>query len=227
MTNFDCQPLGDQAVLLTFGQIIDEIVHGNIQQALQAIQAANFPWVIDIVPSYTTVCVYYDVVQIALMDNHSPYKFVVDSLLALNIVKSTERHMSIIEIPVLYGGEDGPDLSYVASYCGLTEDDVILRHTSREYKVHMLGFLPGFPYLSGLDETIAVPRKEVPSALVRAGSVGIAGQQTGIYPLDSPGGWQIIGRTTLPLFDVTKTPPNTIQAGDTIKFVAIRGDIND
>ena len=91
----------------------------------------------------------------------------------------------------------------------------------------MLGFLPGFPYLSGLDETIAVPRKEVPSALVRAGSVGIAGQQTGIYPLDSPGGWQIIGRTTLPLFDVTKTPPNTIQAGDTIKFVAIRGDIND
>jgi len=227
MTNFDCQPLGDQAVLLTFGQIIDEIVHGNIQQALQAIQAANFPWVIDIVPSYTTVCVYYDVVQIALMDNHSPYKFVVDSLLALNIVKSTERHTSIIEIPVLYGGEDGPDLSYVASYCGLTEDDVILRHTSREYKVHMLGFLPGFPYLSGLDETIAVPRKEVPSALVRAGSVGIAGQQTGIYPLDSPGGWQIIGRTTLPLFDVTKTPPNTIQAGDTIKFVAIRGDIND
>ena len=227
MTNFDCQPLGDQAVLLTFGQIIDETVHGNIQQALQAIQAANFPWVIDIVPSYTTICVYYDVVQIALMDNHSPYKFVVDSLLALNIVKSTERHTSIIEIPVLYGGEDGPDLSYVASYCGLTEDDVILRHTSREYKVHMLGFLPGFPYLSGLDETIAVPRKEVPNALVRAGSVGIAGQQTGIYPLDSPGGWQIIGRTTLPLFDVTKTPPNTIQAGDTIKFVAIRGDIND
>ena len=227
MTNFDCQPLGDQAVLLTFGQIIDETVHGNIQQALQAIQAANFPWVIDIVPSYTTICVYYDVVQIALMYNQLPYKFVVDSLLALNIVKSTERHTSIIEIPVLYGGEDGPDLSYVASYCGLTEDDVILRHTSREYKVHMLGFLPGFPYLSGLDETIAVPRKEVPSALVRAGSVGIAGQQTGIYPLDSPGGWQIIGRTTLPLFGVTKTPPNTIQAGDTIKFVAIRGDIND
>ena len=227
MTKFDCQPLGDQAVVLTFGQTIDETVHVNIQQALQAIQAANFPWVIDIVPSYTTICVYYDVVQIALMYNHLPYKFVVDSLLALNIVKSTERHTSIIEIPVLYGGEDGPDLSYVASYCGLTEDDVILRHTSREYKVHMLGFLPGFPYLSGLDETIAVPRKEVPSALVRAGSVGIAGQQTGIYPLDSPGGWQIIGRTTLPLFDVTKTPPNTIQAGDTIKFVAIRGDIND
>ena len=227
MTKFDCQPLGDQAVVLTFGQTIDETVHSNIQQVLQAIQAANFPWVIDIVPSYTTICVYYDVVQIALMYNHLPYKFVVDSLLALNIVKSTERHTSIIEIPVLYGGEDGPDLSYVASYCGLTEDDVILRHTSREYKVHMLGFLPGFPYLSGLDETIAVPRKEVPSALVRAGSVGIAGQQTGIYPLDSPGGWQIIGRTTLPLFDVTKTPPNTIQAGDTIKFVAIRGDIND
>ena len=105
MTNFDCQPLGDQAVLLTFGQIIDETVHVNIQQALQAIQAANFPWVIDIVPSYTTICVYYDVVQIALMHNHSPYKFVVDSLLALNIVKSTERHTNIIEIPVLYGGE--------------------------------------------------------------------------------------------------------------------------
>ncbi|MGM9945407.1 MAG: 5-oxoprolinase subunit PxpB [Lysinibacillus sp.] len=227
MANFDCQPLGDQAVVLTFGQTIDETVHSNIQQALQAIQAANFPWVVDIVPSYTTICVYYDVVQIALMHNQAPYKFVVDSLLALKIGESTERHTSIIEIPVLYGGEDGPDLSYVASYCGLTEEDVILRHTRREYKVHMLGFLPGFPYLSGLDETIAVPRKDVPSALVRAGSVGIAGDQTGIYPLDSPGGWQIIGRTRLPLFDVTKTPPNTIQAGDTIKFIAIRGDIND
>lgn len=227
MANFDCQPLGDQAVLLTFGQTIDETVHSNIQQALQAIQAANFPWVIDIVPSYTTICVYYDVVQISLAHNQSPYKFVVHSLLALNIVESTERHANIIEIPVIYGGEDGPDLSYVASYSGLTEEEVILRHTSREYKVHMLGFLPGFPYLSGLDETIAVPRKEVPSALVRAGSVGIAGQQTGIYPLDSPGGWQIIGRTRLPLFDVTKTPPNTIQAGDTIKFVVIRGGIHD
>ena len=91
----------------------------------------------------------------------------------------------------------------------------------------MLGFLPGFPYLSGLDETIAVLRKAVPRAIVVAGSVGIAGQQTGIYPLDSPGGWQIIGRTDLPLFDVSKTPPNTIQAGDTVKFIAIRGDEND
>lgn len=227
MTNFDCQPLGDQAVLLTFGETIDEAVHRNIQQALQTIRAANFPWIIDIVPSYTTICVYYDVVQIALMHNHLPYKFVVHSLLALNIVESIERHASIIEIPVIYGGENGLDLSYVASYCGLTEEEVILRHTSREYKVHMIGFLPGFPYLSGLDKMIAVPRKEVPSALVRAGSVGIAGQQTGIYPLDSPGGWQIIGRTRLPLFDITKMPPNMIQAGDTIKFVRVRGDIND
>ena len=227
MTNFDCQPLGDQAVLLTFGQIIDETVHRHIQQVLQAIQAASFPWIIDIVPSYTTICVYYDVVHIALLHNHSPYRFVVDSLLALHIVETSERHTRIIEIPVQYGGEDGPDLSYVAAHCGLTEEDVILRHTSRDYKVHMLGFLPGFPYLSGVDETIAIPRKEIPSALVRAGSVGIAGKQTGIYPLDSPGGWQIIGRTTLPLFDVTKTPPNTIQAGDTIKFIAIRGDMND
>lgn len=227
MANFDCQPLGDQAILLTFGQAIDETVHRNIQQALQAIQAANFSWIVDLVPSYTTICVYYDVVQIALMHSHSPYKYVVNSLLALKIVESTEQHKRIIEIPVLYGGEHGPDLSYVASYCRLTEQEVILRHTSREYKVHMLGFLPGFPYLSGLDEMIAVPRKKSPSALVQAGSVGIAGKQTGIYPLDSPGGWQIIGRTTLPLFDITKTPPNTIQAGDTIKFVAIRGDMND
>ena len=227
MTNFDCQPLGDQAILLTFGQTIDETVHRNIQQAIQAIQAADFSWVIDIVPSYTTICVYYDVMHIVFLHNDSPYKFVVDSLLALDTVETTERHTRIIEIPVQYGGEDGPDLSYVAVHCGLTEEDVILRHTGREYKVHMLGFLPGFPYLSGVDETIVVPRKEVPSALVKAGSVGIAGKQTGIYPLDSPGGWQVIGRTRLPLFDVTKTPPNTIQAGDTIRFVAIQGDTYD
>ena len=121
MTNFSCQPLGDQAVLLTFGETIDETVHGNIQQTLQAIQAANFPWAVDIVPSYTTICVYYDVVQIALVHEHSPFEFVVDSLLALNIVESTERQARTIAIPVMYGGKYGPDLSYVASYCGLTE----------------------------------------------------------------------------------------------------------
>ena len=227
MTNFNCQPLGDQAILLTFGQKVDETVQHNIQQVLKAIQVANFPWVIDIVPSYTTICVYYDVVHIALLHNGSPYQFVANSLLTLHRVETIERHTRIVEIPVTYGGEDGPDLSYVATYCGLTEEDVILRHTSRAYKVHMLGFLPGFPYLSGVDETIATPRKKVPSAFVRAGSVGIAGQQTGIYPLDSPGGWQIIGRTSVTLFDVTKTPPNTIQAGDIIKFIAIRGDQHD
>jgi KipI family sensor histidine kinase inhibitor len=124
-----------------------------------------------------------------------------------------------VEIPVCYGLEYGPDLDAVAAHCGLSPDEVIARHTAAEYRVYMLGFSPGFPYLGGLDPNIAAPRRETPRIKVPAGSVGIAGMQTGIYPLESTGGWQIIGRTPMRLFDPGLEEPCLLRPGDRLRFV--------
>lgn len=125
-----------------------------------------------------------------------------------------------IEIPVRYGGEHGPDLAAVAEQTGLTEDEVIALHAKPDYVVYCLGFLPGFAYLGGLDARISVPRRATPRLRVPAGAVGIAGNQTGIYPLASPGGWQLIGRTDTPLFDPYRETPGLLAPGDTVRFVA-------
>jgi len=127
-----------------------------------------------------------------------------------------------VEIPVCYGGEWGPDLDFVARHAGLTTAEVIRRHAAAEYTVYMMGFLPGFPYLGGLDVSIAAPRLETPRRRVPAGSVGIAGEQTGIYPLASPGGWRLIGRTEVALFDLTARPPCLLAPGDQVQFIPIR-----
>ena len=127
----------------------------------------------------------------------------------------------MIEVPTVYGGEFGADLEYVAQTHGLTTEEVVRLHTEQTYHVFMLGFTPGFPYLGELDERIATPRLESPRLRVPAGSVGIAERQTGIYPIESPGGWRIIGRTSLGLFDVNRDPPFLIGAGDRVKFVAV------
>lgn len=128
----------------------------------------------------------------------------------------------VVEIPVKYGGDDGPDLEIVAELCRKTPEEVVRIHSSGVYPVYMIGFMPGFPYLGGMSSEIAVPRKQTPRKLVRAGSVGIAGMQTGIYPLDSPGGWQIIGRTSVQLFQPRSNPPSLLQCGDCVKFVEVK-----
>jgi KipI family sensor histidine kinase inhibitor len=127
----------------------------------------------------------------------------------------------IVDIPVCYGGEFGPDLDEVAELCGLAADEVVALHVGGEYLAYMIGFAPGFPYLGGLPDKLAVPRKAVPRLRVPAGSVGLAGQQTGIYPLASPGGWQIIGRTPIRLFTPERMPPTLLQAGDIVRFRVI------
>jgi len=124
-----------------------------------------------------------------------------------------------VEIPVVYGGESGPDLAFVAAHTGLSADEVIRRHTAPTYTVYFIGFTPGFPYLGGMDVRLTAPRLETPRARVPAGSVGIAGPQTGVYPLESPGGWRIIGRTHLPLFDLSAQPPSLLSPGDEVRFV--------
>lgn len=132
---------------------------------------------------------------------------------------------NVVQIPVVYGGEEGPDLEIVAEYAGLTPQEVIELHTSVIYPVGMIGFAPGFPYLSGLPEAIHAPRKTTPRSTIPAGSVGIAGGQTGVYSISTPGGWQIIGRTTTALFLPDQQPPSLVQAGDAIQFVAVeRGE---
>lgn len=129
----------------------------------------------------------------------------------------------VVEIPVLYGGEEGPDLSHVATFHGLTENEVVQYHTRAEYKVQMIGFVPSFPYLEGLHPAIHTPRKKTPRLSIPAGSVGIGGTQTGIYPFESPGGWQIIGKTDIQLFRPDQPSPSLLQVGDTVKFVNVRG----
>jgi inhibitor of KinA len=130
----------------------------------------------------------------------------------------------LVEIDVCYGGEFGPDLEEVARLRGLSVDEVVRIHSTGDYLVYMIGFSPGFPYLGGLDSRIATPRRAAPRTLVPAGSVGIGGDQTGVYPIASPGGWQLIGRTPQQIFVVSREPPTLIQAGDRVRFRSISAD---
>ena len=133
----------------------------------------------------------------------------------------------VVEIPTAYGGDFGPDLPFVASHNGLSEADVVSIHAGADYLVYMMGFSPGFPYLGGMSERIATPRLTTPRTVIPAGSVGIAQAQTGVYPVESPGGWQLIGRTPIPLFDASRHPPVIVEPGDSIRFVPIGADEYD
>ncbi|MCO7260917.1 5-oxoprolinase subunit PxpB [Dickeya zeae] len=137
----------------------------------------------------------------------------------------TEEAVRNVDIPVIYGGDYGPDLKTVAEHCGMTPKQVVERHAAGRYVVYFLGFQPGFPYLGGLDEALFTPRRAEPRVQVPAGSVGIGGNQTGIYPLSTPGGWQLIGQTSLALFQPTQTPPVLLRPGDRVRFIPQREGI--
>lgn len=223
--NVHFKPLGDSAVLVYFGNSISEEVHLAIKRFLFILEAHKVDGVIEVVPSYTNVCVYYNVAVVNEWElkGASPYEKIViylQNLLEKDVEVIAEKQR-LIEIPVCYGGVYGPDLKEVAAYHKLSEQQVINIHTGNEYLIYMLGFAPGFAFMGGMDERIATPRKETPRLKIPAGSVGIAGKQTGIYPFETPGGWQIIGRTPLKLFLPHKNPPTLLQAGDRIRFVPI------
>lgn len=175
------------------------------------------------VPAYASLTVFYDVVQVRATNTNAITAFdVVETYLktAMHSLESAEvKEPNLVEIPVVY---DGEDLAYVASYNKLSTAEVIQIHTEATYRVYMMGFLPGFAYLGGMDERIATPRKASPRAKVPAGSVGIAGKQTGIYPLESPGGWQLIGHTDIPLFTLGSSEPTLLKAGDLVRFVGVK-----
>jgi inhibitor of KinA len=208
------KPLGDSALLISFGEVIDDEVNARIHAVARAIEGRDFEWLTEVVPAYSSLAVIFDPLR-------ATFEEVKNAVVPLLNASAETFEGRKIEIPVLYGGEYGPDIEFVAQYNGLSVEDVIGIHSGKTYRVHFLGFLPGFAYLSPVDERIATPRLEKPRLKVPAGSVGIAGRQTGIYPLESPGGWQIIGRTPLRLFNPAREQPTLLQPGDEVKFVPI------
>jgi inhibitor of KinA len=218
-------PLGDAAVVLEFGQAIEPATHQLIQAFARELAQHPLPGLREVVPAFTTLTVYYDPLVLFELGASSPYEQVATSLQqmlpAAQAAAAEYAPGPLVEIPVCYGGDLGPDLDLVASHTQLSVAEVIAGHTQPEYLVYMVGFAPGFPYLGGLDARLATPRRAQPRPLVPAGAVGIAGVQTGVYSLPTPGGWQLIGRTPLRLFDPGRAQPSLLQAGDRLRFVPI------
>lgn len=207
-------PLGDSAITLVFGEAIGAEAHQRVRAAASALAGARPHGVTEIVPAYTTVSIWFD----PLVRDQDD---LADELFALTrAAPPVEEHQAPREwrVPVRY---DGPDLAEVAERTGLSVADVIARHTGRTYQVYLLGFVPGFAFLGELDPALVLPRRSPPRQRVPAGSVAIAGAQTGIYPLETPGGWHLLGRTELQLFDPGRTPPALFQPGDRVRFEAI------
>ena len=220
-------PLGDAALVIDFGNFIDEPINKLVHSVFYQLQKDPIPGVIESVPAYSSLTVYYDVLSIRKKINGEKTAFEwisekVKEYLSGKRIK-VEDTGTFIRIPVCYEKEYGTDLDFIALLNQITIDEIIHLHTSALYRVYMLGFLPGFAYMGLVDEKIAAPRKQFP-APVEAGSIGIAGRQTGIYPLRSPGGWQIVGRTPLNLFDKEKEDPTLFKSGDTIQFYSITKD---
>lgn len=209
-------PAGDSNVVLELGNEISVAVHKKVRAFFLALNKEPVKGVTEIIPTYRSLLINYDPVKIS-------YRELKRSLLEL------EERLEAIElpspqtvvIPTLYGGEAGPDLEDVASYNNLSPEEVIEIHSGTDYLIYMLGFTPGFPYLGGMSEKIATPRLENPRTVIPGGSVGIAGSQTGIYPIDSPGGWRLIGRTPVELYNPHANPPVLLQVGDYLRFKPI------
>ncbi|MED4171830.1 5-oxoprolinase subunit PxpB [Halalkalibacterium halodurans] len=218
-------PLGESALLVQFGKEIGPHVQRKVDAFMTLLETEPFLGMLECVPSYTSVAVYYDILKIAPMIDHGTTAFqVVRKLVSEKLEQMNEgtvKERNVIEIPVCYGGSYGPDLEEVAQHNQLSLEEVVNIHASKEYLVYMIGFAPGFPYLGGMPKRIAAPRRKEPRTLIPAGSVGIAGEQTGVYSIDTPGGWQIIGKTPLSLFRPTAKHPSLLQAGDFVRFQPI------
>lgn len=210
-------PVGDRAISIDFGQVIDPTINRHIRQTIERIKALQLEGIIELVPTYCALLVEYD----AMLYSYSEICNTIEPTLEEGMTNTTNELVTVVEVPTVYGGEFGPDLSFVASHNHLSEDEVISIHSGTDYLVYMLGFIPGFTYLGGMDPRIATPRLSSPRTLIPAGSVGIAGEQTGTYPSDSPGGWQIIGRTPVTMYDMSKAQAALLKAGDYVRYVPI------
>lgn len=221
---YKIHPLSDVSLIIDFGNVIDESINKMVHAVFYQLQKDPIPGMIEAVPAYSSLTIYYDVLFIRkkASGQETAFEWIsekVKEYLLKDRIQLDEKG-TLIRIPVCYDKEYGTDLDFVALINQVSIEEIIHLHTSVPYRVYMLGFLPGFAYMGVLNEKIAAPRKQFP-APVEAGSVGIAGRQTGIYPLRSPGGWQIIGRTPLNLFDKEKENPTLFKSGDTIQFYSI------
>ncbi|MDQ6623813.1 MAG: 5-oxoprolinase subunit PxpB [Verrucomicrobiota bacterium] len=214
----EVDPLGDSALLLRFPKTvtIDKLLEMERRLAV-----AKLPGVIELAPAYETLAVFYDPVAVTTDEDASAFEILSRKIVELlNVPGSapSARRMKLVEIPVCYGGAFGPDLEELAKHARLSAEEVIRRHCGARYRVSCLGFTPGFPYLSGLPNELSMPRRASPRQQVPAGAVAIGGNQTGVYPIASPGGWNLIGRTPLALFSASNDPPALLQAGDEVRF---------
>ncbi len=217
-------PLGDAAITVDFGNCIDEPINKEVIARFNQLQGQPLPGMIEAVPAYSSLTVYYDIMAIKKKTplHQTAYEWMRQQLEERleQPVQQDQNTGRLLNIPVCYDEEFAGDIQHLAATKKISVEEVIQIHTAKQYKVYMLGFLPGFPYMGEVDEKIAMPRKPHP-VNIEAGAVGIAGKQTGIYPLSSPGGWQIIGRTALKLFDVEKEEATLFRAGDTVQFYSI------
>ena len=219
--------LGDSALTIDFGNVIGEEINQKVLLLFHHLKKLQLPFITGLVPAYSSLAVFYDVTSVRRM---YPGQTAFDSLsdiindMRVNLEGTIVVPSRTIEVPVCYSMKFAPDAGMITELKNISLKEIIELHTSRTYRVYMLGFLPGFAYMGVVDERLATPRKETPRTMVAAGSVGIAGNQTGIYPMDSPGGWQIIGRTPMLLFDKEKEQPVLFEPGDEIKFYSISED---
>lgn len=207
---------GDSSLLVEFGKEISPDINRKIAATVQLMKEQHIEGVVDIIPAFCSLLINYDPRVIS----YEEMKQRLQDLIKVD-AKAEAGRKRVFEIPVCYGGEYGPDIANIAKNAGLSEKEVIEIHSSRDYLIYMLGFLPGFTYLGGLDERIHTPRLATPRIKINAGSVGIGGSQTGIYPLDSPGGWQLMGMTPVKTYDPEREIPILVEAGDYIRFVPI------
>ena len=226
-------PLGDSALLIRVAENFDDAPEDALSKVLAAkrgLEAAQIPGAIEIAPAYTTVGLFYNPVRV--IDAGAPVENVFGwieqrirrALSEVEEIRASRTEGSLVEIPVCYETEFAFDLEDVARHAGVHWKEVVDLHCAAEYRVHCVGFTPGFPFLGGLSRKLATPRRDVPRKEIPAGSVAIGGSQTGIYPIKSPGGWNVIGRTPLQLFDPQKNPPALLRAGDRVRFRSITRD---
>jgi inhibitor of KinA len=207
-------PLGDSSLLIQLGDEIDLPVNQSVHALAELINISSLAGIVETVPAYSTLLVHYD----PLVLSFAQIKNDLRALIA-QAQKTVSRKPRQVEVPVSYGGEYGPDLEFVAAHCGLQVEDVVRIHSEKTYTIFMMGFTPGFPYMGKLDDVLVTPRMETPRTRVPAGTIAIAGSQTGIYPIDSPGGWRLIGQTSLHLFDPGSESPFLFSPGDQVRFV--------
>ena len=218
------QPAGDMAIVVELGDAISPDINRRVRSLTDALEQGGVPGVFDFLPTYRSVLVYYDPLVATSGEVQNGIRRLLEDAQETD---AGERH--VVHIPTLYGGDMGPDIGFVAQHNGIDEQEVVRIHSGSDYLVYMMGFSPGFAYLGGLDDRLATPRLQSPRTEIPAGAVGIAETQTGVYPVASPGGWQLIGRTPLKLFDPMRDDPVLLSAGDYVRFtpIASQEEYND